>query len=99
MDYIIGILDTGNIEHFMMVTFYKRCLIVYNGILVDVMGRIAKFIDTDTFKDAKIWIDTDDDVLGGFDLKEFVLLNFYIIKEDATYFLQIFPEEGIYRNE
>ena len=54
MDYIIGILDTGNIEHFMMVTFYKRCLIVYNGILVDVMGRIAKFIDADTFKDAKI---------------------------------------------
>ena len=54
MDYIIGILDTGNIEHFMMVTFYKRCLIVYNDILVDVMGRIAKFIDTDTFKDAKI---------------------------------------------
>lgn len=47
----------------------------------------------------KFLIDTDDDVLGGSDLKEFVLLNFCIIKEDATYFLQIFPEEGIYRNE
>ena len=71
-----------------MMLFWLMWRVESQNLLILIRLKMLKFL-----------IDTDDDVLGGFDLKEFVLLNFCIIKEDATYFLQIFPEEGIYRNE